>query len=86
VVVRGRGRRRTVLFRLEVNATATVRANLARGGRRVATRRWRVRAGRPLLRLRVPARARPGRYLLGITIRPRTGRSTHVVRRLRVRR
>lgn len=82
--VRGHGRRRTVLLRLEVGAGASVRAALLHGRRRVASRRWRVGPGAHLLRLRVPSRARPGRYRLRLTIEG-NGQTQLITRRVRVR-
>ncbi|MEA2255329.1 MAG: trimeric autotransporter adhesin [Solirubrobacteraceae bacterium] len=84
VAVRGRGRHRTVLIRIEVNARATVRATLDRGRRRVAARRWSVAAGQPLLRLRVPRRARPGAYRLTVSIRDAAGHGTRTTSRVRL--
>jgi hypothetical protein len=80
----GRGRHRSILMRVQVNAPSSVRAVLRRGRHRVAGRRWRVHAGTPLLRLRVPARARPGRYRLRLTLRDGSGHVTHVGRRVRL--
>jgi hypothetical protein len=82
--VSGHGRHRRILIRVQVNAPATVRATLSRGHRRVASRRWRVRAGNPLLRLRVPARARRGVYRLGLSMRDRAGHTIQVKRRVRL--
>jgi hypothetical protein len=84
IVVTGHGRHRRVLMRLRVNAPATVRAVLRRGRHRVAGRRWRVRGGTPLLRLRVPARARSGRYQLALSVRDDAGHATRVKRRVRL--
>lgn len=66
--VRGHGRHRRILMRVQVNAPATVRATLSRGGRRVTYRRWRVPAGTRLLRLHVPASARPGVYRVRLSL------------------
>jgi len=82
--VSGHGRHRRILMRVQVNAPATIRARLSRGHRRVASWRWRVHAGRPLLRARVPARARAGVYRLRISFRPHTGHATYVARRVRL--
>jgi hypothetical protein len=84
VAVSGHGRHRTIFIRLQVNAPATVRAVLSRGHRRVASRRWRVAAGTPLLRMRVPARARRGVYRLALTVRDHAGHTSHVARRVRL--
>jgi hypothetical protein len=83
-IVSGHGRHRRILIRVQVNAPATVRATLSRGGRRVASRRWRVRAGNPLLRMRVPARARRGVYRLALSIRDGAGHTIQVKRRVRL--
>lgn len=86
IAVTGRGRHRSVLMRVQVNAPARVRAVLWRGRHRVAGRLWRVNAGTPLLRLRVPTGARPGRYQLRLTLRDASGHVTHVGRRVRLSR
>jgi hypothetical protein len=86
IAVRGSGRRRVILIRIGVNARATVRARLLRGRRQVASRRWRVRAGQRVLRMRVPARARRGVYRLRLTIRDSTGQTRRVTRSVRLRR
>jgi hypothetical protein len=80
--VTGRGRHRSILMRVQVNAPSSVRAVLRRGRHRVAGKRWRVNSGTPLLRLRVPAGARPGRYRLGLTLRDAAGHVTHIGRRV----
>jgi hypothetical protein len=82
--VNGHGRHRRILMRVQVNAPATVRAHLSRGRRRVASWHWRVHAGRPLLRARVPARVRAGVYKLRLSFRPRAGNATRVTRRVRL--
>jgi hypothetical protein len=80
----GRRRHRSILMRVQVNAPSTVRAVLRRGRQRVAGKRWRVNAGTPLLRLRVPASARPGRYRLQLTVRGAFGHEAHIRRRVRL--
>jgi len=84
IVVSGHGRHRRILMRLRLNARAAVRATLSRKHRRVAARRWRVAPGTPLLRLRVPARAPRGSYVLALSFRSDDGQTSHVKRRLRV--
>jgi hypothetical protein len=81
--VRGKGRRRAILIRLQVNAAATVRARLLRGRRQVASRRWRLRAGQHLLRLRVPRRARPGVYRVRLTVSG-NGQTKRIARSVRL--
>jgi hypothetical protein len=85
VTARGHGRRRVVAMRLRVNAVATVRARLLRGRRQVASRRWRLRAGTRVLRMRVPARARPGVYRVLLTVNG-AGSTVRLSRGVRVRR
>jgi hypothetical protein len=85
LVVRGHGRKRTVLIRLEVNAPSSVRGTLLKGRHRVTTRRWRVAAGTPLLRLRVPRRTRPGVYRVRLSIRG-AGQVRQLSQRVRIRR
>jgi hypothetical protein len=86
VGVSGHGRRRTLSIRLRVNSAATVRARLLRGRNQVAAHRWRVRRpGVQVLRMRVPARARPGSYRVRLTITGQ-GRTVRVTRGVRVRR
>jgi hypothetical protein len=82
IAVTGHGRHRKVLMRVQINAPATIRAVLGRGRHRVAGQRWRVSGGTPLLRLRVPARARPGGYRLVLSLRDAAGHATHVKRRV----
>jgi hypothetical protein len=82
--VGGHGRHRRILMRVQVNAPATVRATLSRGRRRVTSRHWRVTAGTPLLRLRVPARTRPGVYRLRLSLRHGPGSATQFTRRVRL--
>jgi hypothetical protein len=84
IVVSGHGRHRRILVRLRLNARATVRATLSRRHRRVASRRLRVAAGTPLLRLRVPARARRGSYVLALSLRSDDGQTSRVERRVRL--
>jgi hypothetical protein len=67
VDVRGHGRRRTVVIRLKVSDRASVSAQLMRGHRRLAADSWRLRPGVSLLRLKVPTRARPGKYIVRLT-------------------
>jgi Divergent InlB B-repeat domain len=84
IAVVGRGRRRAILIRVQVNAPASIRATLSRGRHRVASRHWRVRSGSPLLRFRVPARARGGSYRLSLSIRDAAGHGTQIKRRVRL--
>jgi Divergent InlB B-repeat domain len=83
--VRGHGRKRAILVRLQVNATATVRAVLRSGRRQLAARRWRLRAGTHLLRFRVPVRARPGVYRLRLIVQG-YGQTKQLTQRVRLRR
>ncbi|HEX7299634.1 MAG TPA: hypothetical protein VF257_11550 [Solirubrobacteraceae bacterium] len=83
--VRGHGRRRAILIRLQVNAPSFVRAVLLRGRRQVTTKRFRVEAGTHVLRLRVPVRARPGSYRVRLTIQG-NGQTKRLTRRVRLRR
>jgi Divergent InlB B-repeat domain len=82
VAVSGHGRHRRVLMRLQLNASATVTATLRRGRHRVARGHWRVRRGTPLVRLRVPAGVRAGRYRLAVSLRDAAGRTTDADRRV----
>jgi hypothetical protein len=84
ISVSGHGRHRKIMVRVQVSAPATIRGTLSRGRRRVASRRWRVAAGTPLLRMRVPARARPGIYRLRLSLRDEAGHVTRVKRRVRL--
>jgi hypothetical protein len=85
VTVRGHGRRRVISMGLRVNAAAAVGARLLRGRRQVASRRWRLRAGTRVLRMRVPARARPGAYRVRLTVNG-AGSTLRLSRRVRLRR
>jgi Divergent InlB B-repeat domain len=83
--VRGHGRRRTILIRLQVNVNSTVQARLLRVRRQIASRRWRLQAGSHLMRFRVPRRARPGVYRIRLTISG-NGQTERITQRVRVRR
>jgi WD40-like Beta Propeller Repeat len=82
---RGHGRRRMILVRLEVNVNSVVRARLARNRRQLASKRWRISSGSHLLRFRVPRRARPGVYVVRLTVNG-NGQTTRVAQRVRLRR
>jgi Divergent InlB B-repeat domain len=82
VAVIGHRGRRSVMMRLQLTGPATVRAALRRGRHRAAAGRWHVRGGAPLVRLRVPARVRSGRYRLALSLRDPAGRTTRVSRRV----
>jgi hypothetical protein len=84
IVVRGRGRDRVVVLQLRVNAAAEVRTTLARNRRRVATQHWRIGAGSRVLRWRLPARVRSGRYRIRITVRKAGGPSKRFIRTVRL--
>jgi uncharacterized membrane protein YgcG len=82
-----RGRRRTLVVRLRVNTGVSVRARLYRGRRQVTSRLFhRRRAGTHTLYLRVPSRARPGRHVLRLTVRPTSGAPKRLARSVRLRR
>ncbi|HSZ04971.1 MAG TPA: hypothetical protein VK778_07195 [Solirubrobacteraceae bacterium] len=84
VVVRGHGHRRELLIVFSVNARATVVGELTKGRRRVASHRWHVSGGTVRLRVRVPAGARPGTYLIRIIVRSGNGAPLTVARRVRI--
>jgi hypothetical protein len=86
VSVRGRGRRQTVVATVGVNARAKIRVDLLRGRRVAATRRRTVKAGRSVVRLRVPRRARPGAYRVQLTARGAGGQTAKAARSVRLRR
>ena len=82
-VVSGHGRKRKILIRVQANAPATCQATLtSRRGHRVTSKRWRVAAGSPLLRLKVPARTRRGTYKLALSLSDGKGHVTRVSRRV----
>jgi hypothetical protein len=83
--VRGHGRRRTVVIRLQLNAASTVRAVLMRGHRKVATKLFRVPAGTHQLRFRVPAHTRPGSYRMRLIIKG-NDQTKQLTQRVRLRR
>jgi Divergent InlB B-repeat domain len=83
--VRGHGRRRAILIRLEVSAGASVRALLVRGHRRVASHHWRLSPGSSLLRIKVPTRARRGAYSVRLTVSG-AGQTKRINVRVRLRR
>jgi hypothetical protein len=82
VTVTGHGRRRQVRIRVRLDAPGTVRAALLRRGHRAARGRWRVPAGAPLLRLRVPPATRSGRYRLAVSFRDGSGHATRDTKRV----
>jgi hypothetical protein len=82
--VTGHGRRRTVLIRLRLNASASVRARLTTRRRIVASRRWRLDAGSHLLHLRVRAKAASASYRLRVVVRPTSGHTRSFARRVRL--
>jgi hypothetical protein len=69
--------------RLSVNATSSVRAVLLRGRKRIASKRFRVKAGTPLVRFRVPKRVKAGTYRLRLTIKG-NGQTRQLTRRVRL--
>jgi List-Bact-rpt repeat protein len=83
--VRGHGRKRAILMRVELGGPASVRARLLRGRRLVTARRWQLKAGSYLLRMNVPARVRPGRYRVGLTVSG-GGQTQQITRPVRLRR
>jgi hypothetical protein len=83
--VRGHGKRRAILMRVELGAPGTVKARLLRGRRQVTARKWQLQAGSYLLRMKVPARVRPGKYRVGLTVRS-GGQTQQITRPVRLRR
>ena len=83
--VRGHGRKRAILMRVELGGPATVRARLLHGRRQVTAHRWQLKAGSYLLRMKVPARVRPGKYRVGLTVRS-GGQTQQITRPVRLRR
>jgi List-Bact-rpt repeat protein len=83
--VRGHGRKRAILMRVELGGPASVRARLLRGRRQVTARRWQLKAGSYLLRMNVPARVRPGRYRVALTVSG-GGQTQQITRPVRLRR
>jgi hypothetical protein len=83
--VRGHGRKRAILMRVELGAPGTVKARLLRGRRQVTARKWQLNAGSYLLRMKVPARVRPGRYRVGLTVSG-GGQTQQIMRPVRLRR
>ena len=83
--VRGHGRKRAILMRVELGGPATVRARLLHGRRQVTAHRWQLEAGSYLLRMKVPARVRPGKYRVGLTVRS-GGQTQQITRPVRLRR
>jgi List-Bact-rpt repeat protein len=72
----GRRSQRRVVLVVAASEAATGRLRLLRGHRQVAARTYRLRAGRNRLVLRVPRRARPGRYRVVLTVRAASGTRT----------
>jgi hypothetical protein len=83
--VRGHGRKRAILMRIELGAPGNVKARLLRGRRQVTARKWQLKAGSCLLRMKVPARVRPGKYRVGLTVRS-GGQTQQITRPVRLRR
>ena len=65
----GRGSRRKVVARVLVSRAASVSLRLTRSGRRVAVHNVGVKAGQSVVRLKVPARAKRGRYSVVAIVR-----------------
>jgi hypothetical protein len=84
IAVTGHGPHRRVLMRVRVNGRAVATATLRRGRVHVASRRWRIGAGSRLLRLPVPAGARPGMHRLTLSLRDGDGHATRITRRVRL--
>jgi hypothetical protein len=84
ISARGRGRSRTVRATLRVNAAARVRVALLKGRRTITSRTRSVLGGSAVVRLRVPARARPGVYSVRLAVRDRAGRTATTARRVRL--
>jgi hypothetical protein len=82
--VRGRGRGRAVRVTVQVSAAARVRVALLKRRRTMTSRSRSVLGGRAVVRLRVPARARPGVYRVRLTVRDRAGRTATTARRVRL--
>ena len=53
---------------VKLSMAATVGARLVQGHRQLASRGWQLRAGSYLLRMRVPARVRPGSYRIKLAV------------------
>jgi len=68
VTTRGRGARRRVVLVVVVDRPARARLRLLKRGRSIAARSFTLRTGSNALRLRVPRRARPGRYGLALRV------------------
>jgi hypothetical protein len=83
--VRGHGRKRAILMRVELGGPASVRARLLHRRHQVTARRWQLKAGSYLLRMKVPARVRPGRYRIGLTVSS-GGQTQQIMRPVRLRR
>jgi hypothetical protein len=71
---------------LQVSTAARIRVDLVRGRRVTATRSRGVAAGRWVVRLRVPRRARPGVYRVRLTARDGAGQTARTARGVRLRR
>ena len=82
---RGHRRKRTILVPVKLSMAATVRARLVQGHRQLASRGRQLRAGSYLLRMRVPARVRPGSYRIKLTVSG-GGQTQQITRPVRLRR
>jgi hypothetical protein len=86
IAARGHGRNRVVLFRVEIDASAVVTAELRRRRRRIAFHRWHISEGTRVLRLRVSPARHEGTYQLRITIYPISGPAQKFVHTVRLSR
>jgi dienelactone hydrolase len=71
-VARRVSRRRGVAVRVHLYSTSRVRVRVRRGGKLVASKVRRVRAGRHTLRVRLPRRVRRGKYRVLVALNGRT--------------
>jgi List-Bact-rpt repeat protein len=81
----GRRAKRRILLVVDVNQSATGRLRLLRGRRQVAARTYGLQAGRNSLVLRVPRKARRGRYRVVLKVSAASGAQT-VAGRVQLRR
>jgi hypothetical protein len=80
----GRGKTRRIVVRVASSRAASARLRLIRARRDVAARTVRLAAGVNVLRLKVPARAKSGRYRLLIVVRAQNAKQRSFSRVVRV--
>lgn len=85
VSVVGKGTRRFLVLRVDVNKAARARTALLRARTSVHRSAFELRAGGNVRKLRLPARLRPGRFTLQLVVRDGSGAALTLRRPVQVR-